>query len=137
MKGQNFNLWPFWCPLRKKLIQYLIWKLSLVVRNHKVGKGVAALLHSTTISWKLSIYVLHKEADERFWESIAVSLHRVSVVGPNKYYSRKIKCCKWLNDQICNIIYGALVRFQILQVLSINETCKSRTFCSKFQIFLN
>ena len=26
-------------------MQYLIWKLSLVVRNHKVGKGVAALLN--------------------------------------------------------------------------------------------
>ena len=29
----NFVFWQFWCPLRKNCIQYLIWKLSLVVLN--------------------------------------------------------------------------------------------------------
>ena len=42
-------------------LQYLIWKLSLVVKNHKVGKGVAALLHSTTSSWKVSIYFMKRQ----------------------------------------------------------------------------
>ena len=28
----NFDVWQFWCPLTKNLLQYLIWKLSLVVK---------------------------------------------------------------------------------------------------------
>ena len=68
----RFDFWQFWCPLKKKFMQYLIWKLSLVVRNLRVGKGVAALLHSTIQSWRVPI-LLHTESKERFWGSTAVS----------------------------------------------------------------
>ena len=42
-----------------------------------------------------------------------------------------------INKLLVIIQYRALVRFSIPQVLFINETWESRTFCSKFQIFLN
>ena len=39
----NFDVWQFWRPLTKNLIQYLIWKLSLVVKKFGVGRSVAVL----------------------------------------------------------------------------------------------
>ena len=34
---------------------------SIMVRNHKVGKGMAALLHSTTPSWKVPICFIKRQ----------------------------------------------------------------------------
>ena len=61
----------FWCPLRLNVIQYLIWKVSIVVWNPKLGLNVAALLHCITPLWKVPIS-LHKQATQRFHMNIAV-----------------------------------------------------------------
>ena len=52
-----------------------------------------------------------------------LSLHRASVVGPNKYYSRKIKCCERLDDPICNIIYNTALKFDNEFAHEINFAC--------------
>ena len=39
----NFEVWQFWRPLIKNLIQYLIWKLLLVVLIFIHAKCVAAI----------------------------------------------------------------------------------------------
>ena len=57
----NSDIWPFWRPLWKYWVQYLIWKLSLVVLNFKEGIGMAGLLHNTKLVWKVAI-LLHTEA---------------------------------------------------------------------------
>ena len=36
----RFDFWQFWCPLKKKFMQYLIWKLSLVwLRTKRLARA--------------------------------------------------------------------------------------------------
>ena len=46
-------------------MKYLIWKLSLVVKNPSVAKDIAAFLHNTKLSWN-PLISLHTEATVRF-----------------------------------------------------------------------
>ena len=55
-KSSNFDLLYFQCPLRYRVIQYLIWKLLLVVKMSQEGLGMAALLGSAKPSWKVPFY---------------------------------------------------------------------------------
>ena len=54
-----------------------------------------------------------------------LSFHRASVVGPNKYYTRSIKCCERLDDPICNIIYNAALKFDHEFAHEVNFACAS------------
>ena len=82
----RFDFWQFWYPLKKKFMQYLIWKLSLVVRNLGVGKGVAALLHSTIQSWRVPV-LLHTESKERFWGITAVYIFSRDMLSFNHFWA--------------------------------------------------
>ena len=52
-----------------------------------------------------------------------LSFHRASVIGPNKYYSRSLKCCERLDDQICEIIYNAALMFDPEFAHEVNFAC--------------
>ena len=59
--------WHFWIwlvanltPLVLELHQYLILKVSLMVKTYLVGKSVAVLLHNLKLIWKVPI-LLHTE----------------------------------------------------------------------------
>ena len=52
-----------------------------------------------------------------------LSFHRASVIGPNKYYSRSIKCCERLDDPVCNIIYNAALKFDSEFANEVNFAC--------------
>ena len=54
----NFELSYFWYPLRYRVMQYLIWKLSDIVKNREEGLVVAALLASVRMSKKVPIYYI-------------------------------------------------------------------------------
>ena len=56
----KFNLLYFWYPLRYSVIQYLIRKLSVVVKMCLKGLGVAAHLISVKASWKSRIYCMKR-----------------------------------------------------------------------------
>ena len=131
LKGQNFNLWPFWCPLRKKFIQYLIWKLSLVVRNHKVGKGVAALLHSTIQSWK-GLILLHTESNKRFWGSTAVysRVWRISMVAKQSFWKNCGCSDTWKDFCICKSWKDFLIPCT-LKILFQKVYCLYLVYCSE------
>ena len=51
----NFDLLYFWSPLRYRVIQYLIVKLSDMVKMIQEGSVVAALSTSIRTSWKVGI----------------------------------------------------------------------------------
>ena len=44
----NFDQLYFWCPLRYRVIQYLVWKLSLIVKLNSESLGMATFLDSVT-----------------------------------------------------------------------------------------
>ena len=44
----NFDQLYFWCPLRYRVIQYLVWKLSLIVKLNFESLGMATSLDSVT-----------------------------------------------------------------------------------------
>ena len=67
----NFDFWQFWCPFRKHVIQYLIWKVLIVVWNPQLSMCMAALLHCITPFWKLP-NSLHKQTKQRFHMNVAV-----------------------------------------------------------------
>ena len=56
----NFDLLYFWYQLRYLVIQYLIGKLSDMVKMDKKGLVVAALLASVRTSWKVTIYYINR-----------------------------------------------------------------------------
>ena len=56
---------------------YLIWKVSMVVLNPKLGVDMAALLHCILPLWKVLIS-LHKQAQQRFHMNTAV--YRESII---------------------------------------------------------
>ena len=51
------------------------------------------------------------------------SFHRAALIGPNKYYSRSLKCCERLDDPICNIIYNTALNFDKEFAHEVNFTC--------------
>ena len=75
----NFDFWQFWCPLRKSCVQYLIWKLSIVVLNLLVGMGLTAHLQITTLFQKLPI-LLHKQTKWRFIMKVAVPTQKSDII---------------------------------------------------------
>ena len=100
--GQRLKFWQFWCPLKKKFMQYLIWTLSLVVRNHKVGKGMAALLHSTTPSWKVSICFIKRQKSGFREQSCSLDYKpttdpRMGVMCISPFFSRSRRYAKKLS----------------------------------------
>ena len=56
----KFDLWYFWYHLRYRVIQYLIGKLSDMVKKGQEGLVVAAFLASVRTSWKLRIYYINR-----------------------------------------------------------------------------
>ena len=58
LNSQKFDCLYFWYPLRYNFIQYLIWKVSLIVKTYPVGKSVAVFLHYQKLIWILPI-LLH------------------------------------------------------------------------------
>ena len=56
----NFDLLYFWYHLRCRVIQYLIRKLSEMVKMGQEGLVVAALLGLVRISWKVTIYNINR-----------------------------------------------------------------------------
>ena len=61
-KNQTFNFTTlyFRCPLRYKVIQYLIWKLSYVVIWSQEGYVVEVLLSFVMSSWKPPFYYIKR-----------------------------------------------------------------------------
>ena len=55
----NFDLSYFWYPFRYRVIQYLIGKLSDMVKMGQDSLVVAALLASVRTSWKVTIYYIN------------------------------------------------------------------------------
>ena len=56
----NFDLLYFWYPLRYRVIQYLIWKLSDVVFMRQECLVLAVLLASFRVSLNVVCNLLHK-----------------------------------------------------------------------------
>ena len=56
----NFDLLYFWYPLRYMIIQYLIGKLSDMVKIGKESLVMAALQVSVRASWKVTIYFINR-----------------------------------------------------------------------------
>ena len=54
----DFDLSYFLCPLRYRIIQYLILKLRLVVNMSYEGQGVVALLSCARLSSKTQFYYI-------------------------------------------------------------------------------
>ena len=52
----NFDLPYFWYPLRYRIMQYLISKLTLVVNMSQEGQGMAKLLSCVKLSSKSQFY---------------------------------------------------------------------------------
>lgn len=48
------------CPLNKRLMQYLIWKLSISINGTLEDKDVAVLLSSATPLWKKTFYYIQR-----------------------------------------------------------------------------
>ena len=63
----KFDSSYFWCHLRYKLTQYLIWKVLLLVKTYLVGKSAKVLLHSKKLSWKH--HVLYHIGAKGMWLS--------------------------------------------------------------------
>ena len=55
----NFDLSYFWYLLRYRFIQYLIGKLSNMVKMIQKGKDVAALSNFIGMCWKVGIYYIN------------------------------------------------------------------------------
>ena len=55
----NVNLMYFWYPLRYRVTQYLIGKVSDMVKMSKEGSVVITLLTSVRMSWKVTIYFIN------------------------------------------------------------------------------
>ena len=55
-----FDLLYFWCPLRYRVIQYLILKLSYVVLLSQEGYVLAVLLSCVKSSWKKPFYYIKR-----------------------------------------------------------------------------
>ena len=56
----DFDLLYFWYPSRYRVIQYLIRKLSGMVKMDQESLVVAAFLISVMASWKLKIYYINR-----------------------------------------------------------------------------
>ena len=54
----NSKFQPFWYLLRKKFIQYLIWKFSIVAWNPKLGLGMVELSQKPDPYEKYSFYFI-------------------------------------------------------------------------------
>ena len=138
----RFDFWQFWCPLKKKFMQYLIWKLSLVVRNHKVGKGVAALLHSTIQSWRVPI-LLHTESKERFWGSTAVWRISFNILSLLIKWKEKDAWaftnphrCKMTDFRPVSFISWILLEMRFLKSKAFLYILKSLSFCCNRNILI-
>ena len=56
-KSHNFYQCFFKCPLKYKLTQYLIWKVSLMVQTYLVSKSLTVILHSKKTQLKTPCFI--------------------------------------------------------------------------------
>ena len=59
--------------MRKNVIRYLVWKVSLVGLNPQVGMGVTTLLHCIMSLWKAPI-LLNRPAKRGYHVNVAVNV---------------------------------------------------------------
>ena len=76
-------------------VQYLIWKVSDMVKMNLEDSVVAALLASVRTSWKATIYYINRALLILFWKSLYVHMYRIlySVTHPTKsiVYNSRIR----------------------------------------------
>ena len=64
--NSNFDVWQFWRPLTKNLIQYLIWKISLVVLIYIHAKCVVAIWQPPHSFKDYQFYVIGRQKVDLF-----------------------------------------------------------------------
>ena len=99
----NFELSYFWYPLRYRVMQYLIWKLSDMVKNREEGLVVAALLGVASIMFfkVLSLRQILRSVDNGLLLLIVTSL------ALGKIIQETGKHCQAINFEACSQIRWA------------------------------